>query len=68
MGFSENSLLVLLNKDEYYFLYDRPSFPELLESLLDYTELPEKSRPGQMNVAHSREIARGLISRAYQEI
>ncbi len=68
MGSSENSLLVLLNDQEYYFLYDRPSLPELLESLLEYGESPEKARPGQLHMAHSREIARGLISRAYQEI
>ena len=65
---SENSLLVLLNEQEYCFLYDRHSFPELLESLLDYRKSADASEPGELNQNHSREIARGLIGRAYQEI
>ncbi len=68
MDSSENSLLVLLTKEEYYFLYDRPSFPELLESLLDHRAPPEECSEGFLNVIHTREIARGLISKNYQEI
>ena len=68
MGSSENSLLVLLNEQEYCFLYDRFSFPELLESLLEYRQNPASAEPGQLHRAHSREIARGLIGRNYQEI
>ncbi len=68
MDSSENSLLVLLSKEEYYFLYDRPSFPELLESLLEHRAPPEERQEGYLNVIHSREIARGLISKNYQEI
>lgn len=65
---SENSLLVLLNEEEYCFLYDRPSLPELLESLLEYDEEPEECRPGKLHVGHSREITRDLLGRLYQEI
>ncbi len=59
---------MLLSKEEYYFLYDRPSFPELLESLLQYRAAPEERQEGYLNVDHTREIARGLISKNYQEI
>ena len=68
MDSSENSLLGLLTKEEYYFLYDRPSFPELLESLLEHRAPPEEREEGFLTVNHSREIARGLISKNYQEI
>ena len=68
MDSCENSLLVLLNEEEYCFLYDDYSIPELLESLLGYGDSPDTERPGNLHVGHSREIARGLIGRMYQEI
>ncbi|MFQ5654435.1 MAG: hypothetical protein ACE5GW_06860 [Planctomycetota bacterium] len=65
---SENSLMVIMDREEFCFLYDRPSLPELLESLLDYGVDPREAKAGDLTTDHTREIARGLIGRAFQEI
>lgn len=65
---TENSLMVVLDREEYCFLYDRGSLPELLEAILVHDAAPDSVPPGFLNVDHAREIARGLIGRAYQQI
>ncbi len=67
MAFSGNSLMVILDRDEYCFLYERESFPELLESLLEYDDSSEEPTGG-LNGDQAREIARGLIGHIYQTI
>ncbi len=62
-----NSLMVVLGSDEYCFLYDRPSFPELLESLLEFRNPPEEEPPG-LDSEQAREIARELIGQAHQDL
>ena len=65
---TSNSLMVLLAKEEYCFLYDRPSLPDVLESLLDHREPPEETEPGYLNLEQAREVSRGLLVRAYREL
>ncbi len=60
--------MVILDSDEYCFLYDRQSVPELLESLLEYGQDEDKETPNGLNEEQAREIARGLIGRIYQRI
>ena len=62
-----NSLMVVLEGDEYCFLYDRPSFPELLESLLEFKTPPEEEVPG-LDSEQAREIARELIGQAHRDL
>ena len=68
MGSSASSLMVVLEGEEYCFLYDTPSFPELLESLLQTTRLPENTPTGLLNVDQAREVARSVIGKTYSEI
>ena len=67
MESTTNSLMVVLGREEYCFLYDKPSFPELLESLLEFDSI-EENEPTGLTGDQAREIARGLIGRTYQEI
>lgn len=68
MKSSERSVMVVLDREEYCFLYDRESFPELIETLLEQDECPELSPPGFLHREHAREIARGLIGEAHQSL
>ncbi len=68
MASSDSSLLVLLKNEEYCFLYDRQSVPELLESLLAFDGEPESAAEDRLDIVNSREVARGLLGRVYQEI
>ena len=65
---TSNSLMVVLDKEEYCFLYDRLSLPDVIESLLDHHEVPEETEQGYLDVEQAREVSRGLLSRAYQDI
>lgn len=65
---TENSLMVVLDREEYCFLYDQASLPEVLESLLAHDGIPESTPPGFLNADQAREIARGVIGRAHQGI
>lgn len=65
---SSNSLMVVLDKEEYCFLYDIPSFPDVLESLLEHRDSPEETEPGYLDVEQAREVSRGILCRAYQDI
>lgn len=60
--------MVVLENDEYCFLYDRPSFPELLESLLEYRTPPESEEARGLHSEHAREIARELIGEVHQDV
>ncbi len=63
--------MVILDREEYCFLYDRHSFPELLESLLDYGEdIDEMNGNASTGLTsdQAREVARGLIGHVYQEL
>ena len=68
MGSSASSLMVVLEGEEYCFLYDEPSFPELLETLLETKRRPENTPHGLLNVDQAREVARSLIGKTYSEI
>ncbi len=68
MGSSASSLMVVLEGEEYCFLYDTPSFPELLESLLETRRRPEDTPSGFLNVDQAREVARSVIGSTYQQI
>ena len=59
--------MVVLDRDEYCFLYDLPSFPELLETLLEFPK-PGSDNQAGMNADQAREIFRNLIGRAHQVI
>ena len=65
---TSRSLMVVLDKEEYCFLYDRSSLPDVLEALLDHHEPPEETEAGFLDVERAREVSRGLLSRAYQEL
>lgn len=68
MNATEHSVMVVLDREEYCFLYDRGSFPDLLETLLEHDSHPDSSPPGFLHGDHVREIARGLIGSAHQSI
>ena len=68
MDSSGSSLMVVLEGEEYCYLYDTPSFPDVLESLLEHRRSPDEAPPGFLHVEQARQIARGLIGRTYQEI
>ena len=68
MAFSGNSLMVILDRDEYCFLYDRQSFPDLLESLLEYDRVPNEENRRELNGEQAREVARSVIGHTYQQI
>lgn len=59
--------MVVLDQDEYCFLYDGHSFPELLESLLEFPAERTETDRG-MNSDQAREIFRELIGRVHQEV
>ncbi|MGE3165024.1 MAG: hypothetical protein AB7O52_08965 [Planctomycetota bacterium] len=65
---SDRSVMVVLDREEYCFLYDRESFPELLEAILDHDEDPANSPPGFLHRDHAREIARGLLGQLHQSL
>lgn len=62
-----NSVMVILDDEEYCFLYDDPSFPEMLESLMQYEARPHESSVG-LHCDAAREIARDLLGTAHQDL
>lgn len=60
--------MVILDREEYCFLYDRESFPEVLEAILEHDGDPATSTPGFFHRDHAREIARGLLGNLHQTI
>lgn len=60
--------MVVLEQDEYCFLYDWPSFPELLENLLEFPAKEDASDGRGLNSDQAREIFRELIGRVHQEV
>ncbi len=68
MESSASSLMVVLENEEYCYLYDRPSFPDLLEALLDHRQRAGDSGGQGLDIDQAHEIARRLIHRTYQEI
>ena len=73
----QNSLMVILDTDEYCFLYDPTSFPELIECLLDEGKSseesaapaqPETPKAGLVSEKDSSVGTRGLTSEERREI
>jgi len=60
--------MVVLDREEYCYLYDRASLPEVLEAVLAHDSAPESTPPGFLNAEQALEIARGILGRALQEI
>ena len=67
MTTNNNSLMVVLDDHEYCFLYDQPSFPSLLSTLLGETSSGAGSTIG-FNREQAHEITRGLIGKAHQDL
>ncbi|MFN0060597.1 MAG: hypothetical protein ACKVX7_19245 [Planctomycetota bacterium] len=67
MATNNNSLMVVLDQHEYCFLYDRPSFPCLLTSLLDSPPTCDDTAD-ELHLELAQEITRGLIGKAHQEL
>ena len=65
---TSNSLMVVLDKEEYCFLYDRPSLPDVIESLLENRDKPEQVEEGYLDVDQALEVSRGILSKAYQQL
>ena len=68
MATRASSLMVVLDQEEYCWLYDGSSFPDVLEELLRCRRAPDDAEPGFLHVDQARHISRGLLARAYQEI
>ncbi len=67
MGSSASSLMLVLDNEEYCYLYDRPSFPDVLEALLEHRHRLNGAATG-LDRERAHEVALTLIGRAYKEL
>ncbi len=65
---SNQSLMVILDREEYCYMYDADSVPDLLDTLLEQKSDPTNVPQGFFHLDQAREVARGLIGKIYQQL